>query len=188
MRFSDGRRPETATHVQVAAFDGPLALLLSLIEARQLDVLTVPLGGLAEAYLDALAGLEVDRIGNVSAFVAVASQLILIKSRAMLPRAVAPDAAGPGRTPRTPRPSCARGCSCTAPTATPGGTSRTTPWPGSACSGARRRRLAPRPWPAPDPPTRRRSTPLAWARRSPISRRSRRRWPYRPRSCRGPSP
>ena len=67
-------------------FDGPLALLLSLIEARQLDVLTVPLGGLADAYLDALAGLETDRLGNVSAFVAVASQLILIKSRAMLPR------------------------------------------------------------------------------------------------------
>ena len=45
VRFGDGRRPEAATHVQVAEFDGPLALLLSLIEARQLDVLTVPLGG-----------------------------------------------------------------------------------------------------------------------------------------------
>ena len=84
--FGDGRQPETATQVQLAQFDGPLALLLSLIEARQLDVLTVPLGGLADAYLDALASLETDRLGNVSAFVAVASQLILIKSRAMLPR------------------------------------------------------------------------------------------------------
>jgi segregation and condensation protein A len=84
--FGHGRRPETATQVQLAQFDGPLALLLSLIEARQLDVLTVPLGGLADAYLDALANLETDRLGNVSAFVAVASQLILIKSRAMLPR------------------------------------------------------------------------------------------------------
>ena len=81
-----GGRPEAATQVQLAAFDGPLALLLSLIEARQLDVLTVPLGGLADAYLDALAGLEGDRLANVSAFVAVASQLILIKSRALLPR------------------------------------------------------------------------------------------------------
>ena len=86
MRFGEGRRPESALQVQVAEFDGPLALLLSLIEARQLDVLTVPLGGLAEAYLDALATLDADRLGNVSAFVAVASQLILIKSRAMLPR------------------------------------------------------------------------------------------------------
>ncbi len=86
VRFGAGRRPETATQVQVAEFEGPLALLLSVIETRQLDILTVPLGGLADAYLDALATLEVDRLGNVSAFVAVASQLILIKSRAMLPR------------------------------------------------------------------------------------------------------
>ncbi len=97
VRFGDGRRPENATHVQVAEFDGPLALLLSLIEARQLDVLTVPLGGLADAYLDALASLEADRLGNVSAFVAVASQLILIKSRAMLPRQ--PDPSGPTALP-----------------------------------------------------------------------------------------
>jgi segregation and condensation protein A len=84
--FGDGRRPESRTQVQLAEFDGPLGLLLSLIEARQLDVLTVPLGALAEAYLDALGRLEADRLGNVSSFVAIASQLILIKSRAMLPR------------------------------------------------------------------------------------------------------
>ncbi len=86
VQFGAGRRPETATVVQVAEFDGPLALLLTLIESRQLDILTVPLGSLADAYLDALATLESDRLANVSAFVAVASQLILIKSRAMLPR------------------------------------------------------------------------------------------------------
>ncbi|MFL5724929.1 MAG: segregation and condensation protein A [Chloroflexota bacterium] len=85
--FGEGRRPDaTTTHVTSAAFTGPLGLLLALIEARQLDVLSVPLGDLAEAYLDALASLEDDRIGNISSFVAVASQLILIKSRAILPR------------------------------------------------------------------------------------------------------
>ena len=87
--FGEGRRPEaTTTHVRMADFQGPLGLLLALIEARQLDVLTVPLGALADAYLDALASLDDDRLGNVSAFVSVASQLILIKSRAMLPRQV----------------------------------------------------------------------------------------------------
>jgi len=88
--FGDGRRPESRTQVQMAEFDGPLGLLLSLIEARQLDVLTVPLGALAGAYLDALGRLEADRLGNVSSFVAIASQLILIKSRAMLPRRTDP--------------------------------------------------------------------------------------------------
>jgi segregation and condensation protein A len=91
VRFGVGRRPESATQVQVAQFDGPLALLLSLIEARQLDVMTIPLGAVADAYLDALGTLEVDRLGNISAFVAIASQLILIKSRAMLPRAIPAD-------------------------------------------------------------------------------------------------
>jgi segregation and condensation protein A len=86
VEFGEGRRPEAATRVTLPAFEGPLALLLALIEARQLDVLTVPLGALAEAYLDALATLDADRMDNVSAFVAIASQLILIKSRALLPR------------------------------------------------------------------------------------------------------
>jgi len=88
--FGEGRRPESRTQVQMAEFDGPLALLLSLIEARQLDVLTVPLAALADAYLDALGRLTADRLGNVSSFVAIASQLILIKSRAMLPRRTDP--------------------------------------------------------------------------------------------------
>lgn len=71
--------------VRIAGFEGPLALLLSLIETRELDVLTVPLGELAEAYLEVLAELQGERIGSLSGFVAVAAQLILIKSRAMLP-------------------------------------------------------------------------------------------------------
>jgi segregation and condensation protein A len=83
---------ESSTRVKLDSFDGPLALLLAVIEARQLDVLTVPLGGLAAAYLDALATLDGDRLGNVSAFVAVAAQLILIKSRAILPRPPKPAA------------------------------------------------------------------------------------------------
>jgi len=94
VRIDRGRRPEQSTHVAVAEWEGPLGLLLSLIEANRLDVLTVPLGALAEAYLDALATIEGDRIGNISAFVAVASQLILIKSRAMLPRPTATAAIG----------------------------------------------------------------------------------------------
>jgi segregation and condensation protein A len=86
VRIDGAQRPEAGTHVSIESFDGPLALLLSLIEARRLDVLTVPLGALAEAYLEAIATIEVDRLGHLSSFVAVASQLILIKSRALLPR------------------------------------------------------------------------------------------------------
>jgi segregation and condensation protein A len=91
--FGAGRRPEDSTHVRTDVFDGPLALLLALIEQRQLDVLTVKLGDLAGAYLDALARIEHGRLGLLSSFVTVCSQLILIKTRALLPRAPQPAAA-----------------------------------------------------------------------------------------------
>ena len=94
VRIEPGRGREWATHVAIAEWEGPLGLLLSLIEARRFDVLTIPLGRVAEAYLEALATIEHDRMSSISSFVAVASQLILIKSRAMLPRP-APDAAIP---------------------------------------------------------------------------------------------
>ncbi len=86
VRFGSAGRPEEATEVVLEDWAGPLGLLLTLIEARRLDVLSVPLGALAGAYLEALATLDGDRITNISSFVAVASQLILIKSRAILPR------------------------------------------------------------------------------------------------------
>jgi segregation and condensation protein A len=86
VRIEPGRGQDWATHVAIDEWEGPLGLLLSLIEARRMDVLTVPLGGVAEAYLEALASIEHDRMSSISSFVAVASQLILIKSRAMLPR------------------------------------------------------------------------------------------------------
>ena len=87
-------RPDRAARVQVGEFDGPLALLLSLIEQRQLDVLEVPLGDLAGAYLEAIATLPDAQMPHISAFITVCSQLILIKSRALLPRAQAPAAPG----------------------------------------------------------------------------------------------
>ena len=72
--FADGPRPEESTHVRTDFFDGPLALLLALIEQRQLDVLTVRLGDLAGAYLDAIARIEHGRLGLLSSFVTVCSQ------------------------------------------------------------------------------------------------------------------
>lgn len=83
--FRDDHRAEAAAHIRLESFEGPLGLLLALIEQRQLDVLTVQLGDLAGAYLEALARLPGERLPHVSSFVAVAAQLILIKSRALLP-------------------------------------------------------------------------------------------------------
>ena len=173
--FGEGRRPETATHVTLPAFDGPLALLLSLIEARQLDVLTVPLGALADAYLDALATLDDDRMGNVSAFVTVASQLILIKIRAMLPRRPADGAVTPARRGPGPRGGASRPADPVPRLPRRGHpAARRTPRARWACSTARRRPHAPPASRGPDrrPPSRR-------STRAPRRRRSTR-WPGRP--------
>lgn len=78
--------------VQLPTFSGPLAVLLHLIESRQLDVLTVPLAELADAYVQHLAEHPVEP-AQLAEFVAVAAQLILIKSRSMLPGEAPPTGA-----------------------------------------------------------------------------------------------
>ena len=90
----DSPRPGREARVRVGSFEGPLGLLLALIETRELDVLTVPLADLVEGFLEALASIEEERASSLSAFIGVAAQLILIKSRAMLPVPPAPPDTG----------------------------------------------------------------------------------------------
>ncbi len=70
--------------VELAVFAGPLPLLLHLIESAELDILTVPLARVADGYVAYLATHPVDT-ANLAAFVATAAQLILLKSRSLLP-------------------------------------------------------------------------------------------------------
>ncbi|MFV2062881.1 MAG: ScpA family protein [Chloroflexota bacterium] len=84
--IAEQAHPDRSAHVRLEDFDGPLALLLGLIEQRDLDILELPLGDLAASYLEALAGLEDAQMSHISSFVTIASQLILIKSQAILPR------------------------------------------------------------------------------------------------------
>jgi segregation and condensation protein A len=87
-----GGAGEEPFEVHLPTFSGPLALLLHLIESRQLEILTVPLAELADAYVAHLATKPVD-VRQLSEFVTVAAQLILLKSRRLLPGEVAPLAA-----------------------------------------------------------------------------------------------
>ncbi|MEP7081362.1 MAG: segregation/condensation protein A [Chloroflexota bacterium] len=70
--------------VALPVFEGPLQLLLHLIESRELDVLSVPLAEVADAYVAHLARHPVDPV-SLSEFVSIAAHLILLKSRRMLP-------------------------------------------------------------------------------------------------------
>ena len=70
--------------LSLPVFEGPLQLLLHLIESRQLDILTVPLAEVADAYVEHLARHPVDST-NLSEFVATAAQLIYLNSKRMMP-------------------------------------------------------------------------------------------------------
>lgn len=76
--------PPPEFEVDVGVFEGPLPLLLHLIESAELDILTVPLARVADSYVTYLATHPVDA-ANLAAFVATAAQLILIKSKSLLP-------------------------------------------------------------------------------------------------------
>jgi segregation and condensation protein A len=74
-----------APNVSVEGFDGPLDLLLELVEENKLDILTVRLGDLADAYLARVRAMPSLPAEEVSAFLALASRLVLLKARSLLP-------------------------------------------------------------------------------------------------------
>jgi segregation and condensation protein A len=83
--------------VQLPVFEGPLDLLLQLIEHEELDITRVSLAQVTDQFLAYLRVLESLNIGDLADFLVVAARLILIKSEALLPRPVerAPDEEDP---------------------------------------------------------------------------------------------
>jgi segregation and condensation protein A len=72
--------------VQTAVYEGPLDLLLDLIERAELDITTLSLAAVTEQYLDYLHHLEETQADEISAFLVIAAKLVQIKSEALLPR------------------------------------------------------------------------------------------------------
>jgi len=74
--------------VHIPVYDGPLDLLLNLIEHAELDITAVSLATVTDQYLNYLNGLEEAHPDEISAFLVIAAKLVLIKSEALLPRPV----------------------------------------------------------------------------------------------------
>lgn len=72
--------------VQTSVYEGPLDLLLSLIERAELNITTVSLASVTDQYLAHLRGLERMIPDEISAFLVIAAKLVQIKSEALLPR------------------------------------------------------------------------------------------------------
>ncbi|MSU76425.1 hypothetical protein EXS54_03075 [Patescibacteria group bacterium] len=66
-------------------FEGPLDLLLQLIEDEELDITTVALAEVTDQYLGHVKELSRESLPQISDYLVIAARLVLIKSRAILP-------------------------------------------------------------------------------------------------------
>jgi segregation and condensation protein A len=76
-----------ALTVSLPEFSGPLDLLSALIHKRRLDITAVSLAAVADQYLEQVLALE-GELEALSEFLLLGSQLLLIKSRTLLPAPV----------------------------------------------------------------------------------------------------
>lgn len=86
MDLNIATRQASAYTVQTEVYEGPLDLLLQLIEKAELDITSLSLAAVTEQYLAHIRALQEARADEISAFLVIAAKLIQIKSEALLPR------------------------------------------------------------------------------------------------------
>jgi len=79
----------TMLAVKTPVFEGPLDLLLHLIESEDLDITAVSLVQVTDQYLASLRAADQIDLRALADFVAVGAKLLFLKSRALLPRTTA---------------------------------------------------------------------------------------------------
>jgi segregation and condensation protein A len=77
---------EMPYEVQLAVFQGPLDLLLHVIEREEMEITAVSVAQIADQYLAYLAVLQERDASDLADFLVMAARLLWIKSRALLPR------------------------------------------------------------------------------------------------------
>ena len=77
---------ETLYRIETPVYQGPLDLLLQLIERAELDITKLALAQVTEQYLSHLHEIEEKAPEEVSIFLVIAAKLLQIKSEALLPK------------------------------------------------------------------------------------------------------
>ncbi|WP_026890925.1 segregation and condensation protein A [Lacrimispora aerotolerans] len=72
-------------------FEGPLDLLLHLIEKNKVNIYDIPIATITEQYLEYVSNMETEDLNIVSEFLVMAATLIDIKARMLLPKEVNED-------------------------------------------------------------------------------------------------
>jgi segregation and condensation protein A len=71
---------------RLPTFEGPLDLLLRLIERQRLDITEVSLVAVTDQFLDFVAGMEDAPLEVIAEFTTVGTRLTVLKSRSLLPK------------------------------------------------------------------------------------------------------
>ncbi|MBR3824978.1 MAG: segregation/condensation protein A [Lachnospiraceae bacterium] len=77
-----------ALSVKLEAFEGPLDLLLYLIDKNKVDIYDIPIVEITAQYLDYIKQMEVEDMNVMSEFLVMAATLLDIKCRMLLPKEV----------------------------------------------------------------------------------------------------
>lgn len=72
--------------VRIEVFEGPLSLLMHLLEKHKVDIYDIPIAVITEQYLDYLRQMEKFNMEVASEFIVMAATLLQIKSRMLLPK------------------------------------------------------------------------------------------------------
>ncbi|MEK7203259.1 MAG: segregation/condensation protein A [Patescibacteria group bacterium] len=72
-------------NIELEKFQGPLGLLLELVEKEELDITEISLAKIANQYIDYIRKLSKINPEEMADFLVVAAKLLLIKSKALLP-------------------------------------------------------------------------------------------------------
>lgn len=75
-----------SVHYKLEAFEGPLDLLLHLIDKAEVDIYNIPISMITNQYMEYVSSMDQLELGPASEFLVLAATLLSIKSKMLLPK------------------------------------------------------------------------------------------------------
>ncbi len=74
--------------IHLESFEGPLDLLLHLIEKNKVSITDIPIAIITDQYIEAIEAMEQNKMETMSEFIEMAATLIQIKTKMLLPKKI----------------------------------------------------------------------------------------------------
>ena len=84
--MADEARPGHSVKIESLDFEGPLDLLVYLVQKNEVDIWDIPIALITEQFLTYLQGMTAERLEAAGEFLLMAATLLRIKSQMLLPR------------------------------------------------------------------------------------------------------